>query len=291
MDIRGRPLPRPRGARGRDRRPHPARRPDPRLERGRRDHARGRGRPALPRRRRPPPGRRGPVRPAPPGRRPGPRRGLPRVLGAQAPRPDRDGRALDARARPRAAPPRRRRGRVGRARRLDPRAGARPGTRPGPRTSAAPSASARPSTTSPPSAWTPSGAHEQALTARLVDGLAAIDGVRVYAPADPATRIGVVSFTLEGFHPHEVAQYLSDELNVMVRSGHHCCEPLMRRLGLPRRHGPREPPLLLERRRRRDPARGAGGVCPGCLTARPGPVRARRGRRPRARRSSRSRST
>ncbi len=75
--------------------------------------------------------------------------------------------------------------------------------------------------------------HEEALTARLADGLAAIDGVRVYAPTDPARRIGVVSFTLEGFHPHEVAQYLSDELNVMVRSGHHCCEPLMRRLGLP----------------------------------------------------------
>ena len=123
VDITRRPLPRPRGARGRDRRAHPARRAHPRLERGGRDHARGRGRPALPRRGRPPPGRRGPVGPAPPRRRAGPRRGLPRVLGAQAPRPDRDGRALDARARPGAAPPRRRRGRVGRARRLDPRAG------------------------------------------------------------------------------------------------------------------------------------------------------------------------
>ena len=76
-------------------------------------------------------------------------------------------------------------------------------------------------------------AHEAELTARLVDGLAALDGVSVYAPADPERRIGVVSFTVEGFHPHEVAQYLSEELNVMVRSGHHCCEPLMRRLGLP----------------------------------------------------------
>lgn len=75
--------------------------------------------------------------------------------------------------------------------------------------------------------------HEVSLTARLTDGLAAIEGVRVYAPTDPEGRIGVVSFTLEGFHPHEVAQFLSDELNVMVRSGHHCCEPLMRRLGLP----------------------------------------------------------
>ncbi len=74
---------------------------------------------------------------------------------------------------------------------------------------------------------------EERLTSILIDGLNAIDGVQVYAPLDPESRIGVVSFTVEGFHPHEIAQYLSDELNVMVRSGLHCCEPLMRRLGLP----------------------------------------------------------
>ncbi|HOT94465.1 MAG TPA: aminotransferase class V-fold PLP-dependent enzyme [Methanoregulaceae archaeon] len=74
---------------------------------------------------------------------------------------------------------------------------------------------------------------EERLTTRLIDDLRGIDGVRVFAPFDPETRIGVVSFTVDGFHPHEVAQYLSDELNVMVRSGLHCCEPLMRRLGLP----------------------------------------------------------
>ncbi len=74
---------------------------------------------------------------------------------------------------------------------------------------------------------------EQRLGSLLIDGLASIDGVRVFAPPDPDRRIGVVSFTVEGFHPHEVAQYLSDELNVMVRSGLHCCEPLMRRLDLP----------------------------------------------------------
>lgn len=75
-------------------------------------------------------------------------------------------------------------------------------------------------------------AHEQALTTRLLDGLSAIGGVTVHAPADRDAMIGVVSFTVDGYHPHEVAQYLSDELNVMVRSGHHCCEPLMHRLGL-----------------------------------------------------------
>jgi cysteine desulfurase/selenocysteine lyase len=74
---------------------------------------------------------------------------------------------------------------------------------------------------------------DERLTTRLVAGLERIDGVRLFVHGDPVRRIGVVSFTLDGFHPHEVAQYLSDELNVMVRSGHHCCEPLMRRLGLP----------------------------------------------------------
>jgi cysteine desulfurase/selenocysteine lyase len=43
----------------------------------------------------------------------------------------------------------------------------------------------------------------------------------------------VVSFTIDGFHPHEVAQALDENADIMVRSGHHCCMPLMERLGLP----------------------------------------------------------
>jgi len=74
---------------------------------------------------------------------------------------------------------------------------------------------------------------EERLTARLIDGLRGIEGVRVYAHTDPARRIGVVSFTVMGYHPHEVAKALDEQADIMVRSGHHCCMPLMHRLGLP----------------------------------------------------------
>ncbi|HIH28101.1 MAG TPA: aminotransferase class V-fold PLP-dependent enzyme, partial [Methanoregulaceae archaeon] len=60
----------------------------------------------------------------------------------------------------------------------------------------------------------------------------AIDRVRVYAPERPDSRIGVVSFTVEGLHPHEVAQQLDDKADILVRSGYHCCQPLMEYLGL-----------------------------------------------------------
>ena len=75
--------------------------------------------------------------------------------------------------------------------------------------------------------------HEERLTSRLIGGLEKIGGVKVFAPGDPRRRVGVVSFTVEGYHPHEVAQHLDESADIMVRSGHHCCQPLMARLGLP----------------------------------------------------------
>jgi cysteine desulfurase/selenocysteine lyase len=75
--------------------------------------------------------------------------------------------------------------------------------------------------------------HERNLTNRLIDGLKKIHGVRVYATDSPSHRLGVVSFTVEGLHPHEVAQQLDESADIMVRSGHHCCQPLMDALGLP----------------------------------------------------------
>jgi cysteine desulfurase/selenocysteine lyase len=75
--------------------------------------------------------------------------------------------------------------------------------------------------------------HEERLTARLISGLHKVRGLHVYAPDNPASRIGVVSFTVEGVHPHEVAQQLDESADILVRSGHHCCQPLMERLGLP----------------------------------------------------------
>jgi cysteine desulfurase/selenocysteine lyase len=72
-------------------------------------------------------------------------------------------------------------------------------------------------------------AHEAALTDHALARLANIDGLTVIGRAQD--RGGVVSFTLAGAHPHDVATLL-DRQGIAVRAGHHCAEPLMRRLGL-----------------------------------------------------------
>jgi cysteine desulfurase/selenocysteine lyase len=74
---------------------------------------------------------------------------------------------------------------------------------------------------------------ERQLGNRLIEKLSVIPGVHIYTPIDPDQRIGVVSFTIDDIHPHEIAAYLDDEGGIMVRSGMHCAEPLMRRLGCP----------------------------------------------------------
>ncbi len=74
--------------------------------------------------------------------------------------------------------------------------------------------------------------HEARLTTRLLEGLLDIRGVEVYGSQDPKERIGVVSFNIEGLNPHDVALMLDDAAGIMVRSGHHCCIPLMKHLGL-----------------------------------------------------------
>src|SRR3954453_22335455 len=73
-------------------------------------------------------------------------------------------------------------------------------------------------------------AHEPELIVQAMDGLAEIPGVRIFGP--PADRrTGIVSFEVEGIHPHDVAQILNWE-GVAVRAGHHCTQPLMTRLGV-----------------------------------------------------------
>jgi cysteine desulfurase / selenocysteine lyase len=74
-------------------------------------------------------------------------------------------------------------------------------------------------------------AHEVALTGRLLDALASVDGVKVHGPTDLAVRGGAVSFELTGVHPHDVGAMLGSK-GVCVRVGHHCTKPLMRCLGL-----------------------------------------------------------
>ena len=74
--------------------------------------------------------------------------------------------------------------------------------------------------------------HEEKLTARLLSGLAGIDHVIVQGPQDLKNRISVISFTIDKIHPHEVAYLLDEKAAIQVRSGDHCCIPLMRYLGL-----------------------------------------------------------
>ncbi|MGH3085486.1 MAG: aminotransferase class V-fold PLP-dependent enzyme, partial [Gaiellaceae bacterium] len=72
--------------------------------------------------------------------------------------------------------------------------------------------------------------HEHALAAYALERLAEVPGVHVFGP--PAERrAGIVSFDVEGVHPHDVAQILDWE-GVAIRAGHHCCQPLMARLGV-----------------------------------------------------------
>jgi len=74
-------------------------------------------------------------------------------------------------------------------------------------------------------------AHEQALTGYLLERLAEVPGLRVVGPPEAERRGGLASFTLEGIHPHDVAE-LAGRGGVCIRAGHHCAQPLMRRLGV-----------------------------------------------------------
>jgi cysteine desulfurase/selenocysteine lyase len=72
--------------------------------------------------------------------------------------------------------------------------------------------------------------YESELAAYALGQLAEIGGVITYGPP-PERRAGIVSFNVEGIHPHDVAQVLDSE-GVAIRAGHHCCQPLMKRLGV-----------------------------------------------------------
>jgi cysteine desulfurase/selenocysteine lyase len=72
-------------------------------------------------------------------------------------------------------------------------------------------------------------AHDHALTAVALARLGEVDDLELYGPRDPAIRAGVVAFNLPGVHPHDLAAALDAE-GIAVRAGHHCAQPLMRRL-------------------------------------------------------------
>ncbi len=74
------------------------------------------------------------------------------------------------------------------------------------------------------------GRHERILTERTHAIFAAIDGLRIFGPA-PQAKAGIVSFTMDGAHPHDIAQLLDRE-GIAIRAGHHCAMPLHKRFGV-----------------------------------------------------------
>lgn len=74
--------------------------------------------------------------------------------------------------------------------------------------------------------------HEKEITAYALEKLSEIDGLKIYGPTDADIRGGVVSFNLADIHSHDLATIL-DDFGIAIRSGHHCCQPLMKRLGIP----------------------------------------------------------
>jgi cysteine desulfurase/selenocysteine lyase len=75
------------------------------------------------------------------------------------------------------------------------------------------------------------GAHERDLTGYAIERLEEVPGVTVFGPSDPGERSGVVSFMVDEVHPNDLATILDAE-GVAIRAGHHCAQPLMRRLGV-----------------------------------------------------------
>jgi cysteine desulfurase / selenocysteine lyase len=75
-------------------------------------------------------------------------------------------------------------------------------------------------------------AHERELTAYALERLGAVSGLTLYGPEDASERGSLASFTIDGIHPHDLAELCNREA-VAIRAGHHCAQPLMRRLGVP----------------------------------------------------------
>jgi cysteine desulfurase / selenocysteine lyase len=73
--------------------------------------------------------------------------------------------------------------------------------------------------------------HSRDVVGYAVERLHGVEGLELHGPRDLALRGSVCSFALEGLHPHDVAEILGRE-GVCVRAGHHCAQPLMRRLGV-----------------------------------------------------------
>lgn len=74
-------------------------------------------------------------------------------------------------------------------------------------------------------------AHEDRLSALMLEGMAQVPGLRILGPSDSWNRLAVVAFEIEGVHPHDVGQVLDDQ-GIAVRVGHHCAQPVHRSFGV-----------------------------------------------------------
>jgi cysteine desulfurase / selenocysteine lyase len=74
-------------------------------------------------------------------------------------------------------------------------------------------------------------AHEEAITAYALEGLASVKGLTVLGPQSAEQRGGAISFEIDGIHPHDVSQVL-DSRGIAVRAGHHCAKPAHKRFGV-----------------------------------------------------------
>ena len=79
--------------------------------------------------------------------------------------------------------------------------------------------------------WKDIEAHEQTVMAQALSGLLELEGITVLGPKDPDERSACISFTLEGIHPHDFTDALGKR-GICLRAGHHCTQPLHRKLGL-----------------------------------------------------------
>ena len=71
---------------------------------------------------------------------------------------------------------------------------------------------------------------ELKLTQRMMEGMKKLPYIKVYGSSDPAKHSGIVTFTMDGVHPHDISSVLNDD-HVCVRAGHHCAQPLMQFIG------------------------------------------------------------
>ena len=72
---------------------------------------------------------------------------------------------------------------------------------------------------------------EERLTSLLMDGMSDLSYIKIYGSKDPTKHCGIVTFTMDGVHPHDISSVLNED-HVCVRAGHHCAQPLMQYLGV-----------------------------------------------------------